>query len=179
MPIGEFMQEFAALPKQVFLARFDEPFLLVNIPFSEGAVENISALDQWPLSTKTVYDEEGKRPRTVFTLVSRVAKSERGSVAGAITAGRGSRNDVVLPNRCVSRHHAEFQVDVLSGTATVEDRGSSFGTEVDGAALPPKTTAGLENGSTIVFAKTVRCTFLYPEKFYDYLLALSRVQGDQ
>src|SRR5262245_45288954 len=60
-----------------------------------------------------------------------------------LTIGRASRCDVVIDSASVSRHHANL---VISGDIEIEDMGSSNGTYVDGAKLPPNQRARLAVG---------------------------------
>src|SRR5262245_2222452 len=55
--------------------------------------------------------------------------------SGILTIGRASRCDVVIDSGSVSRHHANL---AISGEIQIEDAGSSNGTFVDGAKLPPQ-----------------------------------------
>jgi DNA-binding NtrC family response regulator len=54
--------------------------------------------------------------------------------SGILTIGRASRCDVVIDSGSVSRHHANL---AIGGEIQIEDAGSSNGTFVDGAKLPP------------------------------------------
>ena len=50
-----------------------------------------------------------------------------------LTLGRAGDNDIVLPERNVSRHHARLRFG--SGRIRVSETGSRFGTKVNGARL--------------------------------------------
>ena len=63
--------------------------------------------------------------------------------AGTLTIGRASKADVVIDSGSVSRHHANL---VLGSEVEVEDVGSSNGTFVDGARLPPRLKVKLTIG---------------------------------
>lgn len=63
--------------------------------------------------------------------------------AGTLTIGRASKCDVVIDSGSVSRHHANL---IIGAEAEVEDAGSSNGTFVDGARLPPGRRARLPIG---------------------------------
>ncbi len=54
--------------------------------------------------------------------------------AGTLTIGRAGKCDVVIDSGSVSRHHANL---IIGADVEVEDAGSSNGTFVDGAKLPP------------------------------------------
>jgi DNA-binding NtrC family response regulator len=62
---------------------------------------------------------------------------------GTLTIGRSSKCDVVIDSGSVSRHHANLSV---AGDIDIEDVGSSNGTFVDGAKLPPHQRAQLTIG---------------------------------
>jgi serine/threonine protein kinase len=54
---------------------------------------------------------------------------------GMVTVGRDADNDIVIPDRQVSRHHARIQCG--SQGCTVTDRGSTNGTLVNGVRIQP------------------------------------------
>ncbi|HSA32734.1 MAG TPA: FHA domain-containing protein [bacterium] len=56
--------------------------------------------------------------------------------AGLITAGRAPDNDLVLPERNVSRHH--FQLELLDKRIVIEDRGSYNASFVNGKEIAGK-----------------------------------------
>src|SRR4029079_14878810 len=62
---------------------------------------------------------------------------------GTLTIGRSSKCDVVIDSGSVSRHHANLSV---AGDIDIEDVGSSNGSFVDGAKLPPHQRAQLTIG---------------------------------
>lgn len=55
---------------------------------------------------------------------------------GKVTVGRDTDNDIVIPVRQVSRHHALIQCDAQG--CTVTDTGSTNGTLVNGVRVPPE-----------------------------------------
>ena len=63
--------------------------------------------------------------------------------AGALTIGRASKCDVVIDSGSVSRHHANL---AILADIEIEDAGSSNGTYVDGAKLPPHQSVLLTPG---------------------------------
>ncbi|HEU0035624.1 MAG TPA: sigma 54-interacting transcriptional regulator [Kofleriaceae bacterium] len=62
---------------------------------------------------------------------------------GTLTIGRASKCDVVIDSGSVSRHHANLGI---GADVEVEDMGSSNGTFVDGARLPPNQRVRLPIG---------------------------------
>lgn len=55
---------------------------------------------------------------------------------GRVTVGRDTDNDIVIPDRQISRHHARIQCG--SQGCTVTDRGSTNGTLVNGVRIQPE-----------------------------------------
>ncbi|MEO8704936.1 MAG: sigma 54-interacting transcriptional regulator [Kofleriaceae bacterium] len=62
---------------------------------------------------------------------------------GTLTIGRASKCDVAIDSGSVSRHHSNL---IIASDVEVEDVGSSNGTFVDGAKLPPNTRVKLTVG---------------------------------
>lgn len=60
---------------------------------------------------------------------------------GAVVIGRAPGNDIVLPDRAVSRHHARLEL-APNGQATICDLGSHNGTWVDGRPAVEPTPVG-------------------------------------
>ena len=72
---------------------------------------------------------------------------------GTTTIGRTSANDIFIPDKPVSRKHAEITFD--DGTFYIRDLGSKNGTQVDGEALSSE-PEGLSNGANIhLSSKTI------------------------
>ena len=111
----------------------------------------------------------------IITIVTPVAKRDTGESGGTLTVGRAEDNDVIIPHRCVSRHHAALEVDVSSNTFAVSDVGSSYGSVVDGEPLAKGVKRTLRSGSTIVLGQVVQCVFLTPEHLYNYLRTLGPI----
>ncbi|MHC4777069.1 MAG: FHA domain-containing protein [Planctomycetota bacterium] len=179
MKIGDFVDHYGTMGFNAFLARFDCPFLVTSLPLTGTSARDISALDRWPLSgldstIQHVRKETGK----LFTLVSPLSKSDRNPYHPMISAGRGSANDVVLPSRSVSRKHADFSVDMVNHTVTVEDLGSSYGTEINGLPIGRSGPIPVTNGAKLVFAKTLHGTLFFPKEFHKYIQTLSQVRGN-
>lgn len=177
--IGDFVDLYGGMSYNAFLARFDCPFLVVSLPLTGTSVQDISALDRWPLAglDNTVPTTRNETAR-LFTLVSPLAKSDRNPYHPRISAGRGSGNDVVLPSRSVSRKHADFQVDLARQTVTVEDLGSSYGTEINGLPIARCGPIPVTNGAKFVFARSLHGTLFFPKEFHKYIKTLGQVRGN-
>lgn len=69
--------------------------------------------------------------------------------AGVNSVGRES-SDVLLPDKTVSRRHGQIAV-AEDGQVTVEDFGSTNGTRINEAALPPRSPQPARDGDTLRF----------------------------
>jgi len=95
-----------------------------------------------PLATLTVVKSMNLDPGKVFEVN-----------IGTTTIGRTSANDIFIPDKPVSRKHAEITFD--DGTFYIRDLGSKNGTQVDGENLSSE-TEGLNNGANIhLSSKTI------------------------
>jgi serine/threonine-protein kinase len=66
---------------------------------------------------------------------------------GRITIGRDIGNDIVIPINQVSRHHAQIQYE--QAECTVTDMGSTNGTCINGAPIPPGVPQPLRPGDAL------------------------------
>jgi serine/threonine protein kinase len=66
---------------------------------------------------------------------------------GRVTIGRETGNDIVLPVRQVSRHHA--QVHCSPSVCSIMDLRSTNGTFVNGLAIPPRTQQPIRAGDVL------------------------------
>ena len=101
--------------------------------------------------------------------VARVRKREGANAFGImVTIGRAKNNDIELMAPDVSKFHAYLMQGADGGWA-ITDAGSTYGTEVGGRRLQPRTDrVALKVGSQVRVG-SVRLTFLDPPAFYEYL----------
>ena len=94
------------------------------------------AIEEEP--TREVSEEPLAQPLAKLTVVSSLQLPEGESYelyGRSVYIGRGTDNDIVVPDSPVSRAHAELRYE--GGDFHVYDRGSRFGTRVNGASVPP------------------------------------------
>lgn len=91
------------------------------------------------------------RPQVKFLLAVRAPEfSQPLPVIGEITIGRGKENDIMLKDTLASRQHARLYWD--GKTLSIEDLGTTNGTEVNGKAITAKTP--LKPGDEILVGDT-------------------------
>ena len=95
-----------------------------------------------------------------------LAKRPGGAFVDVITVGRTAQNDIQLEDMSVSRFHAFFRR--RDGVWLVCDAGSSNGTTVGGAPLPPRSERMVESGTAVTFG-TVELTFYLADALFDVL----------
>jgi hypothetical protein len=71
-----------------------------------------------------------------------------------ITVGRASTADIVLDDPAISNVHAHFEVDD-DGKFSVQDVGSSNGTQVNRVPLQPHTPERVRSGDVVRFGQTI------------------------
>jgi pSer/pThr/pTyr-binding forkhead associated (FHA) protein len=173
--LSEFHKEFGRMSRAAFLARFYDPFLLVSMSVPVSGPGSLQDEEQKSPSKSTIADVTKRKTTVVITKVMPLMKRDTGESGGTLGVGRAEDNDVIIPHRCVSRHHAVLEVDVSSNEFTVSDVGSSYGSVADGEALPKGEKRTIQSGSAIVLGQVVQCVFLTPEHLYNYLRTLGQI----
>lgn len=74
----------------------------------------------------------------------------------AVTIGRASGNDIVVPHDSISRNHCTVQLS--KGVFTITDHGSSNGTFIDGERIAPNKPKNFLATSQIILGK-IECEF--------------------
>ncbi|MHC4597579.1 MAG: FHA domain-containing protein [Planctomycetota bacterium] len=108
-----------------------------------------------------------RKAKSIF--VAQVLKGGRNAFHNMITVGRTPNNDIVVPHPCVSKFHAFFREEAPGEGLNLWDAGSSYGTKVDGKRLGKTRGLLLKGREVIVFAESVRATYLLSRDFYDYM----------
>ena len=98
-----------------------------------------AAVDSW-------LEKDPLRQRNILLLTAMDGR-EFPVPQGTVTIGRDAGNDIVIPVRQVSRHHA--QIRCSQTRCTVADTGSTNGTFVNGAPIPPRSTHPLRPGDVL------------------------------
>jgi hypothetical protein len=80
-----------------------------------------------------------------------VTKGSNGPRGPAISGGRASSNDIVLPDFTISNHHFHFRYEAMR--LIVIDLGSTNGTYVNGARIEPEQRVPVPNGARLVFGR--------------------------
>lgn len=68
-----------------------------------------------------------------------------------VRVGRDPSSDVVIADARVSRHHATFERDAVTGGYLVLDTGSRNGVRVDGVRVPRRQVAAVPFGARVAF----------------------------
>ncbi|MHC5037297.1 MAG: FHA domain-containing protein [Planctomycetota bacterium] len=167
--LAQFKVNFGTLSREAFLAKFPDPFLVIEFGKGEkgkgalGSVEDATA--DWDQTSWDKDRAEGRLQAIVVPVVP--LTGEKG--ASPITLGRSAENDVVVPHPSVSKRHACFVTDQDTGALSIQDTGSTYGTTLDGQLLREGVSAPLANRSILVFAGSALATFFLAEAFYDYM----------
>jgi hypothetical protein len=153
-------------------AELDCPVLVWEAPRASGA-------DEFEVITSIVSGLEdalqgatpppGSTPTSAEPLVFPLRKAAPdASGRPEVTLGRADRNDLVLADPSVSRHHASFHRDARTGNWKVMDAGSSNGTWLGSFKLPPQEPAFIPDQSVLRFGN-IEVTFYSPRAFFEYL----------
>jgi FHA domain len=139
-PLDAYRDDARNLTVDAFSARHGEAFLLLaSIP--NPAPDNIS-------STHLAFLDEPEAATGTLTTLVYPLRSE----VHIVTVGRARDNDVVVPDRSVSRRHALVKRDPR-GALLISDAGSSNGTSVNGK---PVLTKGAGPATPLTPGSTLR-----------------------
>ena len=163
----ELARAFARKDEAAFVAAHSAPALLLPEP-RPGKAQRTAATQ-----TLTGEDDSGvaRRLDPVAAQVAFLAKSDRNPFAMMITVGRATNNDVILPDRTVSKFHASFRSSPTGWIIT--DQRSANGTFVDGKRLDAGQSLLLTDEASIRFGKTFTTRFLTPRALFKLLASLS------
>lgn len=116
----------------------------------------------------------GERTAGVSILVFPI-RPAAGAHTHLVTAGRTSKNDVVIPDTSISRFHAYFKRGA-DGVWQVLDAGSTNGTTVNGTSVPTKGTGApldLKPGDSVRLGQ-MEVTFVEAEALRDFVLKFDK-----
>jgi len=171
----DYLHSFKGLGPEQFLATYKHPFLVENYlaPSSKiklGRVETISEFElNDTLPSNSNREDESLLQARVIPLEKRdIDSSER-----MIFVGRSANNDIVLPNKMVSKLHAYFCQVPGSGVMQLVDMNSTNGTFVNGTKLSPSVKSSLQDEDVISFGPETKLEFFSPASFCQLLQELS------
>jgi hypothetical protein len=171
----DYLHSFKGLGPEQFLATYKHPFLVENYlaPSSKiklGRVETISELElnDIPPPSSNQDDESLLQARVIPLEKRDIDSSER-----MIFVGRSANNDIVLPNKMVSKLHAYFSQVPGSGVIQVVDMNSTNGTFVNGTRIAPSVKSSLQDEDVISFGPETKLEFFSPASFCQLLQELS------
>ena len=171
----DYLQSFKGLGLEQFLATYRHPFLVENYlaPSSKiklARVETISEfeLNDIPPSRSNEEDESLLQARVIPLEKRDVDSAER-----MIFVGRTANNDIVLPNKMVSKLHAYFSQVPGSGVTQLVDMNSTNGTFINGTRLAPSVRSTLQDEDVVSFGPETKLEFFSPASFCQLLQELS------
>ncbi|MHC5036627.1 MAG: FHA domain-containing protein [Planctomycetota bacterium] len=168
--IRDFISKHEKIPEHFFLGKYKKPFLVVSMPIDKGVFEDSSEKGAPGKGRPSGTTGDGKDESLMVTLVIHLAEDGSQEKGKGFSIGRGSENDIVLFHPSVSNHHATIEEDRLTGEYWFADRGSSYGTELNGKAVQPHESYPVSDGSALLLGKAVFCTFMAPRSFFRFMM---------
>jgi hypothetical protein len=158
--LDEFIRELRRDGDVAFRTHYAEPVLIVTR--AAGELKDAKGAE-----TTVMADTTGWRIQQV-SLLNRVFAVGLGAFAkaGPVTMGRTDDSDISIPDDSVSKRHCVFEARPEG--MTVMDCGSTNGTSIDEAQLPPNTPAMLVGGETLTMG-FFSFRFETPDSFVAYL----------
>lgn len=165
----DFVHEHARWSRGDFVAAFREPHLLLP-PLGEP--DEATSF----LTVKLGADAADRFARgAVETLAPVRKRSDSNAFAMMVTLGRASNNDIVVPDRRVSKFHCYLRR--IAAAWAISDASSMNGTWVDGHPVPPQSSLPLGASARVRLADGLELEFLEPEALFERVLAASALIG--
>lgn len=166
--LGDWSPLVASKTASEFAAAHPLPFLVQerSIPLAEGSPEaQFATVDAGAAPVST----EGLLGRTSLSslLALEVTKRDGSGFTGMVNVGRADNCDIVLVAASVSKFHAFFQQDPVSGVPQLVDGGSTNGTAVNGGRLEAHEPRDLLPRDLIAFGADSVWRFQSPETFHE------------
>lgn len=166
--LEEFSARHGSMDPEAFNSKFKEPFLLLEVGFDEktDAFQTLNGTKNPERATEPIRKASAV---SMYSLVVPLVKTDRNSFQNMVTVGRATNNDVIVSHPSVSKFHSYFRVDPASGSATITEAGSSYGTLLDNRPLAKNEATPLKSGAVILFAHSVKATFFTAADLYGLL----------
>ena len=125
-PLSHVKGKLAALGLAAFRQAHPCPILVVEIKDERSAEGFGTRLVEGGEEAPPAAEGPGTFvPRS--TLVFSVEKTDRNGFVDMISVGRTANNDIVIPDRSVSKFHAYFKKDIFAEVMTIVDGGAARG----------------------------------------------------
>jgi len=148
LPIEAFREDAHALTAAAFEARHGSAFLLLTAT-GLAQPKGLAATEVYLLG-----DDDPSAHTADLSVLVYPLKQREGSAGHLLTVGRAPDNDVVIPDRSVSRFHAFFKRE--GGSYRLQDAGSTNGSEVNCAPVAAKgngPASPIKRGDTVRFGQ--------------------------
>jgi hypothetical protein len=147
-----------------------ENYLAPSSKIKLGRVETIS---EFELNDILASSSKGEEESLLQARVITLEKRDIDSSGRMIFVGRSANNDIVLPNKMVSKLHAYFSQVPGSGVIQLVDMNSTNGTYVNGSKLAPSVKSSLQDEDVISFGPETKLEFFSPAFFCQLLTRIS------
>jgi pSer/pThr/pTyr-binding forkhead associated (FHA) protein len=146
---SEFLIEARTSTREAFVKAHPHPFLVGVVQMSVNSA-TAQKTGRWDLNATVAGRLDPEDTGSGMSPTIRPIVKVQVTFPSMITVGRTRNNDIVLPDREISKFHAYFRE--VRGAFEVSDVGSSNGTKVRGELLIPKGPAvPIQSGDRINF----------------------------
>lgn len=175
----DYLRTLEKLGSEKFLKRYQHPVLLENyLALSSrmklAMVETVAELDLKSLSSTAgcAQDDSLLQARVIP-----LEKRDKDSAERMLFVGRTPDNDVVLPNKMVSKLHAYFCQVPGSQIMQLVDMDSTNGTFINSGKLPPSVKTNLEDADVISFGPETQLEYFSASGFCQLLEKFANDHG--
>jgi len=159
-----FVSAHGSLSREQFLAKVTAPHLFFpKLPDLE-TIEAFTTIQITPGAARGALGHSFGQAGIIA-----IAKDSANAFGMMITMGRAPNNDLIVPDKRVSKFHAYFRE--LGGKWSITDANSTNGTKVDGERVAPNASLGLTSGCAIELSGAIPVRFFAPPDLYAHIHA--------
>lgn len=160
LPYYTFLRNHSTLSQEKFMERWE------GVPFLY--FQNLPDLQLTDVFTTMRITPGVTPPDLGLQGIIPIRKEEKSNAFGMmITMGRAKNNDLVVPDKRVSKFHCYFRK--LGDTWKITDANSTNGTKVNATRVPPERSLDLKSGAVIELSGTIKVTYLEADELYEQI----------
>ena len=175
-PLTYYLREAAGLTFPRFLAVHNRPVLLwsQSLNWTERIDPQFETSEQEFNNDLSLSPTAETESQVAGTLVIEVRKQAGSGPANTVFIGRAANNDIIFPEKAVSKLHAYFLQSESGDSYEIVDADSTNSTRVNSLCLASYQNQPLNNQDRIDFGPSIRTMYMTTRGFYDFLQHLHR-----
>jgi pSer/pThr/pTyr-binding forkhead associated (FHA) protein len=175
-PLTYHLREAAGLTFSRFLEVHNQPVLLwaQSLHWAERIEPQFETSEQEYNNDQPLKPTAETESQVAGTLVIEIRKQANRGPSNTVFIGRAANNDIIFPEKAVSKLHAYFLKPETGDSYELVDADSTNGTRVNNLRLTSYQNQPLNNQDRIDFGPSIQTIYMTTRGFYDFLHHLHR-----